>query len=57
MARRRVAGDADEAGDFLLFQLLDGGEDAVGAADAGEIVEIAQAVDLNQIDVVGLQEF
>ena len=51
-----VAGDADEAGDFLLFQLLYGGEHAVGPADAFKVVEVAQAVDLNQIDVVGLQE-
>ena len=51
-----MAGDADEAGDFLFFQLLDGGEHAVGARDALEIVEIAQAVDLDQIDVIGLQE-
>ena len=27
-----------------------------GAADALKIVEIAQAVDLNQIDIIGLQE-
>ena len=52
-----MAGDADEADDFLLFQLLDGGENAVRAADALEVVEVAQAMDLNQIYIVRLQEF
>ena len=51
-----MAGDADEAGNFLFFQFPDGGEHAAGASDALKIVEIAQAVDLNQIDVIGLQE-
>ena len=51
-----VAGDADETGDFLLFQFSNRSEHAGGAADALEVVEIGQAVDLNQIDIVGLQK-
>jgi hypothetical protein len=51
-----VAGDADEAGDFLFFQLLDRGEHTAIAADLFEIVKIAQAVNLNEIDIIGLQE-
>ena len=52
-----VAGDADEAGGFLFFQLLNGGEDAVRAADAAKVVEVAQAVDLDRFDIIGLQQF
>jgi len=51
-----VAGDADETADFVIFELLDGGDDTVVAGHFVEIGAIAQAVDLDQVEVVGLQE-
>ena len=52
-----VAGDANEARNFLVFQLLYGGKNAVRTADAVQVVEIAQAVDLDQIEIVRLEKF
>ena len=51
-----VAGDANEARDFLVFQLLYGGKNAVGTADAIQVVEVAQAVDLDQVEIVRLEK-
>ena len=51
-----MAGDADETRDFLFFQFLYCRKHAIRIADALKILKTAQAVDLNQVDVVGLQE-
>src|SRR5260221_200940 len=50
-----VARHADEARDLLLPQLVEGLERAVHGLDLREVVFLAQAVDVHEIHVVGLE--
>ena len=51
-----VPGDADETDDFLVLQLLYGSQNSVRAANSVEVIEIAETMDLNQIEIVRLQK-
>ena len=50
-----VAGHADEPGRLLAPQLVEGLQDAVGRLDLRQVGLVAEAVDVEQVHVVGLQ--
>src|SRR5947208_14818742 len=50
-----MTGDADEARDLLIAELVQGLEYAVGSFHFGEIVRSGKAVNVDQVDLVRLE--